>query len=191
MPSGTGFCEKKKKITLYWVTSLLLLVKWLNKIYSNSENRIQLLAHQVRLYIPNNPWSVSVLAGALGGWLVWFTAHVCACRCLWLGESKQREWAVELWMVLPPSIFPEKWKGPFARVAGALTNWFLPNNRNKYFQQTEILAPEVFKLKAYFWNKYFRRKTFTSVDEIRVPPFGSGMIIFEIKTRFSCPCLIF
>lgn len=88
---------------------------------------------------------------------------------------------------LPPSIFPEKWKGTFASVAGALTNWFLPNNRNKYFQLTEILATKVFKLKAYFWNKYFRRKTFTSVDEIRVIPLGSGIVVLSLKHFFLYP----
>lgn len=72
-------------------------------------------------------------------------------------------------------------------MAGALTNWFLPNNRNKYFQLTEILATKVFKLKAYFWNKYFRRKTFTSIDEIRVIPLGSGIVVLSLKHFFLCP----
>lgn len=34
----------------------------------------------------------------------------------------QSQRAAGRWMAWPPSVFPEKWKGTFARVAGALTN---------------------------------------------------------------------
>ena len=61
-------------------------------------------------------------------------------------------------------------------------------NYGNKFNQAKIVVPTPYEANT---DKYFRRKTFTSVDEIRIPPFGSGMIIFEAKTRFSCSCLIF
>lgn len=45
-------------------------------------------------------------------------------------------WLLEIWVVLPPSVFPEMWKENSAREPGALADQFLPNNGNKYFQQT-------------------------------------------------------
>lgn len=54
-------------------------------------------------------------------WLCWqmFVAGIAQ-------RERERERASEhtlgQWVVLQQSVFPEKWKGTFARVAGALTN---------------------------------------------------------------------
>lgn len=97
-------------------------------------------------YTPNNP-KASIPAPAQG-----LVHSACQHRQMLVAGTApaQSQRAAGRWMAWPPSVFPEKWKGTFARVAGALTNWFLPNNRNKHFQQTEILAPQSIQIKGLF-----------------------------------------
>ena len=82
-------------------------------------NHVQPTGHQAQLYIPRKSQSESVLAHALGLLpsprpdLQLFVAG---------GAPAESERAAGQRIDLPPSVFPEKWKGTFAKVAGALTN---------------------------------------------------------------------
>lgn len=82
-------------------------------------NHIQPTGHQAQLYIPRESQSESVLAHALG-----LLPSLRPDQQLFVagGAPAESERAAGRWIDLPPSVFPEKWKGTFAKVAGALTN---------------------------------------------------------------------
>lgn len=82
-------------------------------------NHVQPTGHRAQLYIPRKSQSESVLAHALG---LLPSPHPDQQLFVAGGAPAESERAAGRRIDLPPSVFPEKWKETFAKVAGALTN---------------------------------------------------------------------